>query len=144
MEKRRTLRNNLTPAETKIWAKLRGRQVENCKFRRQYSIGAFVVDFYLPELKLAIEIDGESHIQPRAMEYDQERQLFLEAKGIRVMRFTNEQVYQKLDGVVEAIAQTILQLRQSPSLHPTSPVLTHPNPPLYKGREQFPPFTRGD
>jgi len=115
-EKRRTLRNNLTPAETKLWAKLRGRQLENCKFRRQYSIGAFVVDFYAPELKLAIEIDGDSHFQPEAVKYDRERQLFLEAKGIRVVRFTNEQVYQQLDEVVEAIAQTVCQLRRSISL----------------------------
>ncbi|MBW4642032.1 MAG: endonuclease domain-containing protein [Goleter apudmare HA4340-LM2] len=113
LEKRRTLRNDSTPAETKIWAKLRGRQVENCKFRRQYSIGAFVVDFYVPELKLAIEIDGDSHFQPDAIEYDKERQLFLATKGICVVRFTNEQVYQQLDEVVEAIAQTIYQLRQS-------------------------------
>jgi very-short-patch-repair endonuclease len=113
LEKRRNLRNNLTPAETKIWAKLRGRQVENCKFRRQYSIGAFVVDFYLPELKLAIEIDGDSHFQPDAIKYDKERQLYLEAKGICVVRFTNEQVYQQLDDVVEAIAQTSRQLRGS-------------------------------
>ncbi|MBW4678262.1 MAG: endonuclease domain-containing protein [Desmonostoc geniculatum HA4340-LM1] len=119
LEKRRTLRNNSTPAETKIWAKLKGRQVENCKFRRQYSIGAFVVDFYVPELKLAIEIDGDSHFQPDAIEYDKERQLFLEAKGIRVVRFTNEQVYQQLDEVVEAIAQTICQLRQSTPPQPS-------------------------
>ena len=119
LEKRRTLRNDSTPAEIKIWAKLRGRQVENCKFRRQYSIGAFVVDFYVPELKLAIEIDGDSHFQPDAIEYDQERQLFLEAKGIRVVRFTNEQVYQQLDEVVEAIAQTICQLRRSTPPQPS-------------------------
>jgi very-short-patch-repair endonuclease len=70
-----------------------------------------VVDFYLPELKLAIEIDGDSHFQPDAIEYDKERQLYLEAKGICVVRLTNEQIYQQLDDVVEAIAQTIRQLR---------------------------------
>ena len=113
LQKRRTLRNNITPAETKIWAKLKGRQLEDCKFRRQYSIGAFVVDFYAPELKLAIEIDGDSHFHPDAIEYDRERQLFLEAKGTYVVRFTNEQVYQQLDEVVEAIAQKIRQLRRS-------------------------------
>ena len=112
LEKRRTLRNNPTPAETKFWAKLKGRQLENCRFRRQYSVGAFVVDFYLPELKLVIEIDGDSHFQPDAIEYDQKRQLFLESKGIYVVRFTNEQVYQQLDEVLEAIAQTIRQLRR--------------------------------
>lgn len=112
--KRRTLRNNLTPAETKIWAKLRKRQVENCKFRRQYSVGPFIVDFYVPELKLAIEIDGSIHFRPEAIEYDRERQRYLEAKGICVIRFTNEQVYRQLDEVVEAIAQTVRQRRSTP------------------------------
>lgn len=102
-EKRQLLRSNMPPAEKLVWARLRGRQVEDCKFRRQYSIGGFVVDFYAPELKLAIEIDGESHVGEDAQAYDAERQAFLEAKGTHVLRFTNQQVYEELDGVVEEI-----------------------------------------
>ncbi len=112
--KRRILRNNPTPAETKIWARLRKRQVENCKFRRQYSIGSFVVDFYVPELKLAIEIDGSSHFSSEAIAYDREREKYLAAKGICVIRFTNEEVYRQLDEVVSAIAQKIKQRRSTP------------------------------
>lgn len=111
LEKRRRLRKRSTSTEIIIWAKLRGRQLENCKFRRQYSVGPFVIDFYAPELKLAIEIDGPIHFQPEAIEYDKRRQLYLETKGIYVIRFTNNQVYQELDGVLEAIAQTVSQLR---------------------------------
>jgi very-short-patch-repair endonuclease len=59
--KRQQLRNNLTPAELILWSRLRGKQIYNCKFRRQYSIDYFVIDFYAPEIKLAIEVDGESH-----------------------------------------------------------------------------------
>ncbi len=95
-----------------IWERLRGRQVENCKFRRQYSIAAFVVDFYVPELKLAIEIDGNSHLGEEAQKYDAERQAFLESKGTRFLRFTNRQVYEELDGVIETIAQKVIQLRE--------------------------------
>ena len=113
-DKRRSLRNNMPPAEKLLWAKLRGRQVEGCKFRRQYSIGPFVVDFYGPELKLAIEVDGESHSGAYAQTYDAERQAFLESKGTRVVRFTNQQVYQDLDRVVEAIALLIRDLRSPP------------------------------
>ncbi|NET47902.1 MAG: endonuclease domain-containing protein [Merismopedia sp. SIO2A8] len=110
-EKRRSLRSNMPPAEKLVWARLRGQQVEGCKFRRQYSIGGFVVDFYAPELKLAIEIDGESHAGEDAQAYDAERQAFLESKGTCVLRFTNQQVYEELDGVVEAIALLVKQTR---------------------------------
>ena len=121
--KRQALRNNMPVAEKIIWAKLRGRQIEGCKFRRQYSIGAFVIDFYAPELKLALEIDGESHFLDGAKEYDDERQAFLEEKGTKVLRFTNEQIYHELDGVITTISQTIQVLRET----------TPPQPTPYKG-----------
>jgi very-short-patch-repair endonuclease len=111
--KRQSLRNNIPPAEKLLWEKLRRRQVEDCKFRRQYSIAAFVVDFYSPELKLVIEVDGESHFVEGAQEYDQERDTFLISKGTQILRFTNSHVYEKLDGVLVVIAQKIHQLRQS-------------------------------
>jgi very-short-patch-repair endonuclease len=111
-EKRRLLRNNMPPAEQIVWERLRNRQVEGCKFRRQYSIDVFVVDFYATELKLAIEIDGDSHFQDRVQVYDYERQSFLESKGTHFLRFTNLQVYQELDGVITMIAETVCQLRK--------------------------------
>jgi very-short-patch-repair endonuclease len=122
-EKRQRLRNNMSPAEKVIWAVLRNRQIEDCKFRRQYSIGAFVIDFYAPELKLALEIDGDSHFQAGAIAYDKERQSFLESKGTQILRFTNQQVYEDLDSVTEAIAQTIRGLRE----------LTPPQPSPWQG-----------
>jgi very-short-patch-repair endonuclease len=105
--KRRSLRSNMPKAEALVWARLRDRQVEGCKFRRQYSVGAFVVDFYCPELKLAVEIDGPSHSRDGVPEYDTERQLFLEGKGITVVRVTNERVYQDLDGAIGLIVEAI-------------------------------------
>lgn len=110
--KRQTLRNNMPPAEKILWDKLRRRQLADCKFRRQYSIGAFVVDFYSAELKLAIEVDGESHFVEGAQDYDREREDFLIGKGTRIMRFTNAQVYEELDGVLLVIEQQIKELRQ--------------------------------
>ncbi|MBD2165154.1 endonuclease domain-containing protein [Calothrix membranacea FACHB-236] len=114
--KRQALRNNMPLAEKMIWAKLRNQQIQGCKFRRQYSIDAFVVDFYTPELKLAIEIDGDSHYQDGIPEYDRERQLFLESKGTKVLRFTNQEIYKDLDGVVERIREVICQMREITSL----------------------------
>ncbi len=111
-EKRRQLRQDITKAEKIIWEKIKNRQIENCKFRRQYSVDKFVIDFYSPILKLAIEIDGDSHFQDDAVEYDVARQVFIESVGIKFIRFTNEDVYRNLSGVLESIAQTIRDLRQ--------------------------------
>jgi very-short-patch-repair endonuclease len=110
--KRQQLRRNITKAEAIIWQKLRCKQIENCKFRNQYSIDRFVLDFYSPEIKLAIEIEGESHFQEGAAQYDHERQIFIESTGINFLRFTNNQVYENLNGVLETIAQKIRELRQ--------------------------------
>jgi very-short-patch-repair endonuclease len=110
---RQFLRNNMPPAERLIWERLRRRQVEGCKFRRQYGIGPFVVDFYVPELKLAVEIDGSSHWGAEAQAYDARRQAFLESVGTRVIRFTNQQVYGELDGVVESIASVVREMREN-------------------------------
>jgi len=111
-DKRRQLRQNITKAEKLIWDKLRDRQLENCKFRRQYSVDKFVIDFYSPELKLAIEIDGESHFLDGAAEYDKARQEFIESAGIKFLRFTNNDVYANLPVVLENIAQNIQDLRK--------------------------------
>jgi very-short-patch-repair endonuclease len=111
IEKRRLLRENITKAEKLIWDKIRDRQLEKCKFRRQYSVDKFVIDFYSPELKLGIEIDGESHFQQGAAEYDKARQEFIELAGIKFIRFTNNDVYANLSGVLESIAQNIKNLR---------------------------------
>ncbi len=111
-EKRRSLRNDMPPAEKIVWSVLKGRQLEGCKFRRQYSIDIFVVDFYAPELKLAIEIDGNSHFHDGAQAYDAQREAFLSSKGTYFLRFTNQQVYNNLEDVTDAIAQTICDLRK--------------------------------
>ncbi len=110
--KRRELRSKMTKAEAIVWQKLRCKQLENCKFRNQYSVDRFVLDFYSPELKLAIEIDGESHFQEGVAQYDKERQIFIESAGIQFLRFTNRDVYENLNGVLETIAYKIRELRE--------------------------------
>lgn len=116
--KRQQLRRNMTKAEFILWQKLKGKQLEGVKFRTQYSVGQFIVDFYCTELKLAIEIDGESHFLLGAQEYDQERQAFIESVGIRFLRFTNDEVYGNLEGVLERIIQKIGELRNDPPSPP--------------------------
>jgi very-short-patch-repair endonuclease len=112
--KRQQLRREMTKAEKLLWEKLKSQQLENCKFRRQYSVDKFVIDFYSPEIKLAIEVDGDSHFQDGAVEYDAERQIFIESVGIKFLRFTNDEVYHNLEGVIEVIAGKIQSLRRPP------------------------------
>jgi very-short-patch-repair endonuclease len=116
-EKRRVLRKNMPPAETILWSKLRGKNLNGCKFRRQYSIGPYIVDFYSPQLKLAIEIDGESHFVVGALQRDQVRQAFIESADVTVLRFTNCDIYDRLEGVVEKILEKI------PETHLPQPLL---------------------
>jgi len=113
MPKRRMLRNNTPLAENILWYKLSKRQLNGHRFRRQYSIDRYVVDFYCPILKIAIEIDGYSHFNDEAMVYDQERREFIESLGIKVLRFTNREVYEDLEGVLASIAHILEETSHS-------------------------------
>ena len=102
--RRRKLRSPSPPAEALLWSYLKNRQIAGFKFRRQYSVGAYVVDFYCSKLKLAIEVDGPTHFaSERVIEYDKQRQRFIESFGIRIFRVTNHDVYTNLAGVIELI-----------------------------------------
>ncbi len=111
-DKRRQLRRSMPDAEVILWSRLKGRQLLGCKFRRQYSVGSFVIDFFSVEIKLGIELDGESHYQPGAPEYDRKRQQFFETFGIKIVRIVNTEVYENLDGVLEMIGREIVERRE--------------------------------
>ena len=100
---RKELRSHATPAEAVLWKMLKGRNADGMKFRRQQGIGPYVLDFYCPELRLCVELDGSSH--DYKYEYDEQRTEFLQKQGIRVLRFSNEQVWQGLDFVVDEIVR---------------------------------------
>jgi very-short-patch-repair endonuclease len=102
-EIRRHLRHSLTPAEATLWKALQGSKLAGKKFRRQHSIGNYVVDFYCPECKLAVELDGEKHFNSMASEYDLRRTEFLSRYSIRVLRFENRTAFEHPEGVLEAI-----------------------------------------
>src|SRR5262245_18516310 len=104
MERRRDLRANMPRAEAIMWNVLKSRQLVGCKFRRQYSVGPYVVDFYTTEVRIAIELDGESHFEPGQYERDQERDSYLESFGIRVVRIMNDEVFENIDNVLAMIA----------------------------------------
>jgi len=100
---RRELRNQLTPAEAKLWDYLKGRKLEGRKFRRQHSIGPFILDFYCPAERVAIELDGQPHFTAAAAEYDRERGIFLAFYGIRVLRFEKHFVFTRPQYVLNSI-----------------------------------------
>jgi len=110
---RRNLRVEPTAAEKVLWQHLRNRQIEGVKFRRQYSVDRYVIDFYAPELKLAIELDGSIHSLHEQQVYDYERQDHLELYGIAFLRFRNEVVLNLLSQVLEKITENIHRLRDS-------------------------------
>jgi very-short-patch-repair endonuclease len=102
-DKRKQLRNNLTPAEATLWTMLKGKQLDGRKFRRQHSVEHCILDFYCPAEKLAIELDGEGHFQEAQISYDAVRTRYLDDFGIRVVRFENGQVFQSPEGVLAEI-----------------------------------------
>ena len=102
-DKRKHLRNNPTQAEAFLWGYLKNSQFEERKFRRQSSIKSFIVDFYCPEEKLVIELDGDFHFDENAMKEDEKRSKILEKEGLKVIRFENQEVLLNLDNVLKEI-----------------------------------------
>ncbi len=101
---RRNLRRIVPTPEQRLWYFLRNKRLLGYKFKRQYSIGRYVVDFYCAEHHLAIEIDGDSHYTDEGEAYDIQRNEYLNACNIRVARFTNTDVMGNIDGVMSSIA----------------------------------------
>ena len=98
-EKARILRKNMTKQERILWTFLRKKNINNLKFRRQYSIGNYIVDFICNEKKLIIEIDGGQHNENKNITYDQERTKYLESKGYKVIRFWNNDIDNNIEEV---------------------------------------------
>jgi very-short-patch-repair endonuclease len=105
--RRKELRNNSTPAEIELWSILQHSNLGGYKFQRQHSVGSYILDFYCPSEKLAVELDGDSHFTDDAIEYDGVRTAYLNALNIKVVRFLNTDVYDNLNVVCERILEEI-------------------------------------
>lgn len=103
----------MTKAETLLWLHLKGKQIYGSKFRRQYSVKSYIVDFYCPKIKLAVEIDGLTHLTEEEIEYDNHRQTEIESLGIQFLRFWNYEVYEDLYNVLEKIKSKVKELRKN-------------------------------
>jgi very-short-patch-repair endonuclease len=109
--KARSLRKNQTDVEQLVWKHLRNRQLYNYKFRRQFPIEPYIADFVCLDLKLIIELDGGQHASQ--IDYDNQRSLFLEQRGFKVIRFWNNDVIENTVGVLEAIHLAILEITKT-------------------------------
>ena len=109
-EKAKELRANMTEAEKALWARLKNKQL-GVRFKSQHPIDIFIADFYCHQAKLVVEVDGEIHQQQK--QYDEGRTADLERFGIRVLRFTNKEVLNQLDAVVNQIKQAITTPKSS-------------------------------
>lgn len=106
-ERRRELRRNQTDAEKAFWQQVRNQQFYGLKFFRQYSVGSYILDFYCPAIRLAVELDGGQHNLPDGMEYDEVRTAFLEGHRILVVRFWNHDVLSNIEGVLEKLSEKV-------------------------------------
>ena len=102
---RKHLRSHSTPAECVLWRLLKGSQIEGLKFRRQHSIGNYVLDFYCPSLQLAIELDGGIHQDMFVHQKDEDKERFVNDNGITIMRFSNEVVFNDIEYIKRRIIE---------------------------------------
>ncbi len=109
LKRSRQLRNEPTPAEVRLWSHLRLKNLDGARFRRQYPIEGYIVDFCCIKARLIVEVDGSQHADNAA--YDERRTQILERQGFRVLRFWNGEVMQNIGGVVEAIFAALHETR---------------------------------
>jgi very-short-patch-repair endonuclease len=126
----RQLRENMTDAEKRLWAKIRMKQLNGYQFYRQKPIGDYIVDFYCPRAKLVSEVDGGQHSTDEVTEYDRIKDVYLSSLGLRVLRFPNTEVLKRVEGVVESIEEEISK---------KIPL----SPPFSKGETATSPFGKG-
>jgi very-short-patch-repair endonuclease len=122
----RVLRSNSTSAEDLIWSELRGRRLGGLKFVRQCPVGPFFVDFVCRENKIIVEIDGGTHGSSAEIARDQQRSAYLQAKGFRIFRAHNQDVYDNIDGVLDTLlALARGEVARADTVLDAAP---HPNP----------------
>jgi len=118
VERCRNLRRDQTDAERKLRSKLRNRQLSGAKFRRQFSVGRYILDFYSPEYRLGIEADGGQYYQNKGRRRDELRTKELSHLGVKILRFSDRDILNNLEGVCRVILETIESIKITPHLSP--------------------------
>ncbi|MBI2345673.1 MAG: endonuclease domain-containing protein [Deltaproteobacteria bacterium] len=114
----------MTRSERLVWSRIRSKQFQGLKFRRQHGVGPYIVDFYCPERGVVIEIDGDVHAGEAQVARDQRRENYLRSLGLRVIRYMNDDVLNRLDAVFEDLWEKLTPASTSPL-----------SPPYIKGGE---------
>ena len=136
IDQRRMLRQKQPDAERKLWSILKGKQMSGFKFFRQYSIGSYILDFYSPTLRLAIEADGGQHAEILQQQHDNMRTKFLQDNHIKVIRFWNNEILQNLGGVWSKIKEVVDDMRASASYPLLPPLILRGGNPLSHAGER--------
>lgn len=110
----RNLRNNMTEAEWKLWGHIRRKQL-GIRFKRQVPIGNYIVDFFALEIGLVVEVDGSHQVLEKGIREDKIRSAFLEKFGIKIIRYTNLDIFENIDSVLEDINKVINNLNKKSS-----------------------------
>ncbi|MBT3413449.1 MAG: DUF559 domain-containing protein [Candidatus Jacksonbacteria bacterium] len=111
--RRQQLRTNSTKSEKLLWSKIRSKKL-GYKFRRQYGIGNYIVDFFCPKLKLAVEIDGITHEDPAQHQRDENKDNYLKSCNIHVIRFSSSDIFNNLDAIIESLYLECTKIETSP------------------------------
>ena len=112
-KQRKELRSYGTKYEATMWLLLKNRNIEGVRFRRQFSVGEYILDFYSPELKLAIELDGNDHYSIEGSYKDRVRDKWLSTHGIEVLRIENCAIFENQQAVIELLKETVQRLKSS-------------------------------
>ena len=105
--RRKKLRKSATAAEAVLWTYLKKSQLDGKKFRRQSSVGPYIVDFFCPESRVIVELDGARHFGPTAGDYDGRRTRYLEERGLKIIRFENKAIKKDVKAVLEEIRKSL-------------------------------------
>ena len=105
--RRRELRRNSTDAEKKLWLKLRAKQLNGFKFYRQFAAEHYILDFYCPSCRLAVELDGSQHVEEKQLICDEKRTRYLNRQNIQVIRFWDNDIFKNIDGVLREIEENL-------------------------------------
>jgi very-short-patch-repair endonuclease len=114
VERCKNLRKDQTDAEKKLWAIMRNRQLAGVKFRRQFSIGKYILDFYCPEYRLGIEADGGQHYEDKGKKQDEIRTRELLELGVEILRFSDREILNNIEGVCEKIHEILREKKVNP------------------------------
>ncbi len=101
------MRRSLTPPEARLWLYLKGKTLAGAKFRRQHPVGTYILDFYCPAARLAVEVDGAVHDTPERIAHDRRRTAWLETQGITVLRYPALSIRDNLEGVLAGIREAV-------------------------------------